>query len=589
MLSDELSATMDDHAAMLSDGHVETGTDDATETTGLTKPPPEQRHQQPDPRHDSGWTSPQAPERLTDSMAQSGPRANSSPRASTSRSSAQHVERANRLSMSPHERPVSPGSTRTLSSPHSTPSQIALFAFQHLPVPLLVLSSLKTVVLANEAMGRLLGEIQQAADEEKTPTPEHLRGQSLSQLGVNAAQDGHSTSVDLEQYLDALISHVEHTEDARPDRSDVQQRLHDDGHGIPTVDPINTIAAEEVTQLSGQPTTVEVVISGKHADRLSSSEPRLKTTSPQRHARMTVTTLAPMNEETYFTLTFTDVGSGSSRTSQPRSNNPAVLTSNEVPIDAVSPSDATNVEQMISRMKEEDEERFKIMCDAMPQLVWMTTPDGHLEFYNQRWYEYTGLTEEASVGQGWMRAVHPEDVPKSDRLFQHSLKTGEPFVTEYRCRSKEGEWRWFITRALPFRSKETGEIERWFGTCTDANESIESRREVERTWQQLLTVISHAQVTVFQVDTQRRVTMLEGAMVEEALGGHDFGPRWYSGQDMYKVFGEVSRATDERQQRFLGPIGTILAGHPAEIFQEDEIGMFPSPRCTVSFYSELED
>ncbi|OIW26010.1 hypothetical protein CONLIGDRAFT_550207, partial [Coniochaeta ligniaria NRRL 30616] len=236
---------------------------------------------------------------------------------------------------------------------------------------------------------------------------------------------------------------------------------------------------------------------------------------------------------------------------------------------------APNVEQMISRMKEEDEERFKTMCDAMPGLVWMTAPDGLTEFFNRRWYEYTGLTEEASIGRGWMRAVHPEDAPKADRLYQHSLKTGEPFVTEYRCRSKEGEWKWFITRALPFRSKETGKIERWLGTCTDANESIENRREVERTWQQLLTVISHAQVTVFQVDTQRRVTMLEGAMVEEVIGGHDFGPRWYAGRDMYTVFGELSRAGgrggDERQARFLGPIEIILAGHPTEILQEEEI------------------
>ncbi|KAB5567012.1 hsp90-like protein [Coniochaeta sp. 2T2.1] len=226
---------------------------------------------------------------------------------------------------------------------------------------------------------------------------------------------------------------------------------------------------------------------------------------------------------------------------------------------------------MLTRMKEEDDARFRIMCDAMPQLVWTTNAHGDLEFYNKRWYEYTGMTEDASMGQGWMKAVHDEDVPEANRLFQESVKTGEPFVTEYRCRSKEGEWKWFIVRALPFKSKETGKIEKWFGTCTDANESIEARREVERTWQQLLTVISHAQVTVFQVDTQRRVTMLEGAMVEEALGGHEFSPRWYGGRDMYEVLGTVSKARDERKQRFLGPIETILAGYPTEILQEDQL------------------
>lgn len=437
---------------------------------------------------------------------------------------------------------------------------------------MLVLSSLKTVVIANDAMGRLLDLIHKTAEAQTTSVSDRLRGQSLPQLGVTMVKKSRSAFTDLEQYLDSLISSLDHIEDTGQDRSDVHRRPpHDDGHGKPTVDHSDTTAPDPGAQFSNMPATVYVVITGMDLDRLSSSELELKRTSPKRLAKMTVTTVAPDNSETYFILTFTDIDPDLSSTLQPIPNKPAIQASNEVPNGAGPLPDAASVEQLTSRMKEEDEKRFKLLCDAMPQIVWMTTPEGDLEFYNRRWYEYTGLTEHASMGHGWLAAVHPEDVPESDRLFQRSLETGKPFVAEYRCRSKEGEWKWFITRALPFRSKKTGEIERWFGTCTDANESIESRREVERTWQQLLTVISHAQVTVFQVDTQRRVTMLEGAMVEEALGGHNFGPRWYVGQDMYKVFGELSRAADERQQRFLGPIETILGGHPSEILQEDEI------------------
>jgi PAS domain S-box-containing protein len=233
--------------------------------------------------------------------------------------------------------------------------------------------------------------------------------------------------------------------------------------------------------------------------------------------------------------------------------------------------DVTNMTQLISRIKEEDEERFRTICDAMPQLVWTTGADGYHDFYNSRWYEYTGLTEEESCGEGWMLAFHPEDLADSAVQWQRCLRTGEPYVTEYRCRSKDGEWRWFIGRALPLRSKETGQIEKWFGTCTDANEILESRHEAKRTRQQLLSVIAHAQVTVFQVDLQRRITMLEGALIEEAPAARERGPRWYIGQDVYKVFNTLSRKTNGRQ-KFLEPIETIITGRPTEDLQEHVIG-----------------
>ena len=86
------------------------------------------------------------------------------------------------------------------------------------------------------------------------------------------------------------------------------------------------------------------------------------------------------------------------------------------------------------------------------------------DFFNSRWYDYTGLSEEDSLGLGWKHPFHPDDMPETVRRWTHSLWTGEPYVTEYRCRSKEGEWRWMLGRALPFRDPETGKIEKWFGT-----------------------------------------------------------------------------------------------------------------------------
>lgn len=85
------------------------------------------------------------------------------------------------------------------------------------------------------------------------------------------------------------------------------------------------------------------------------------------------------------------------------------------------------------------------------------------------------------MGMGWQLPFHPDDMTTSGRKWAYSLKTGAPYSTEYRCRTKGGEWRWMLGRALPMRNKQTGAIEKWFGTCTDIHEAVESRFAARRT------------------------------------------------------------------------------------------------------------
>lgn len=125
--------------------------------------------------------------------------------------------------------------------------------------------------------------------------------------------------------------------------------------------------------------------------------------------------------------------------------------------------DVTKITQVIDQIKADDEERFKLICDTMPQLVWTTTADGSHDFFNSRWYAYTGLSEHDSIGLGWKNPFHPDDMAETTRRWKHSLATGDMYVTEYRCRSRTGDWRWFLGRALPLRNKQTGAIEKWFG------------------------------------------------------------------------------------------------------------------------------
>ena len=115
------------------------------------------------------------------------------------------------------------------------------------------------------------------------------------------------------------------------------------------------------------------------------------------------------------------------------------------------------------------EDTFRQMAEAMPQLVWTTRADGFHDYFNQRWYDYTGLVRDVSEGEGWRNPFHPDDLKVAVPRWQHSLQTGEPYDVEYRCRRHDGVWRWFIGRALPVRD-EHGRIIKWFGTCTDIDD-----------------------------------------------------------------------------------------------------------------------
>lgn len=113
---------------------------------------------------------------------------------------------------------------------------------------------------------------------------------------------------------------------------------------------------------------------------------------------------------------------------------------------------------------------FRILTDAMPQMVWSTLPDGYHDYYNARWYEFTGVPAGSTDGEGWNGMFHPDDQEHAWSVWRHSLATGEPYEVNYRLRHHSGEYRWTLGRALPLRN-DRGEIVRWIGTCTDIHQS----------------------------------------------------------------------------------------------------------------------
>ena len=124
------------------------------------------------------------------------------------------------------------------------------------------------------------------------------------------------------------------------------------------------------------------------------------------------------------------------------------------------------------------EERYRLLVDMIPQIVWTTDPNGQHTYFSRRWYEYSGATFEESQGEGWMRWIHPDDKQRAIARWRHSLATGEPYEIEYRLRGADGKYRWFLGKAMPLRN-EAGEIIEWFGATTDISEvkRLEKERE----------------------------------------------------------------------------------------------------------------
>ena len=114
--------------------------------------------------------------------------------------------------------------------------------------------------------------------------------------------------------------------------------------------------------------------------------------------------------------------------------------------------------------------QLQVLTDAMPQMVWSARPDGFHDYYNARWYEFTGVARGSTDGEGWNGMFHPQDQERAWTRWRRSLATGEPYEVEYRLRHKSGEYRWTLGRALPVFNDE-GAISRWIGTCTDIHDA----------------------------------------------------------------------------------------------------------------------
>src|SRR5437879_8966150 len=132
------------------------------------------------------------------------------------------------------------------------------------------------------------------------------------------------------------------------------------------------------------------------------------------------------------------------------------------------------------------EERLRLIIDTIPTIVWRKLPDGSADFLNRNFREYTGLSVEDGLGWGWMNAFHPDD-----RLMEEwraALAAGKPFEKEARLRRADGQYRWFLIRAVPLRD-EQGNIANWYGTSSNIEDLKKAEDHVRLIIDTLTTMV----------------------------------------------------------------------------------------------------
>lgn len=126
----------------------------------------------------------------------------------------------------------------------------------------------------------------------------------------------------------------------------------------------------------------------------------------------------------------------------------------------------------------ESEERFRMLANTISQFAWMADSSGWIFWYNQRWFDYTGTTLEEMQGWGWQRVHHPEHVKRVVEKVSHCFQTGQIWEDTFPLLSKDGEYRWFLSRAIPIRDQ-NGTVVRWMGTNTDITDLQTTQQELQ--------------------------------------------------------------------------------------------------------------
>jgi len=198
----------------------------------------------------------------------------------------------------------------------------------------------------------------------------------------------------------------------------------------------------------------------------------------------------------------------------------------------------------------EAEGPFHLIADSIDQMIWATRPDGFHDYYNRRWYEYTGVPEGSTDGEGWNDMFHPEDRERAWAEWRRSLATGEPYQIEYRLKHRSGEYRWVLGRARPVRDPD-GTVLRWYGTCTDIDALKRTEEALRESQAMLAAFMDNSPDALFIKDAEGRYLAANagflrsaGRPAEEVIGHKD--------RDLFSRETAAAFAEEDREVRESG-------------------------------------
>jgi PAS domain S-box-containing protein len=251
------------------------------------------------------------------------------------------------------------------------------------------------------------------------------------------------------------------------------------------------------------------------------------------------------------------------------------------------------LEKQVAALRE-SEERFHTLADNISPLAWMADAQGWIYWYSRRWFDYTGTTLEEMQGWGWKQVHHPDHVERVVQRIQQSWDSGEAWEDTFPLRGKDGEYRWFLSRAMPIRDA-SGHIVRWFGTNTDITELRTAQQAVRDSELRYRRLFQSAQDGVLILDAQTG-QIIDANICMSALVGHEHDE--LVGKQLHEIglFGDIE--ANKQALRELQEIGHIHHDHvslqnrrgdtvPVElvsnVYYEDQR---PLAKCNVRDISE---
>ena len=210
------------------------------------------------------------------------------------------------------------------------------------------------------------------------------------------------------------------------------------------------------------------------------------------------------------------------------------------------------------------EQRFRMLAESLPQLVWTCLPDGRVDYLNRQWLDYTGMSEaEPLDSQQLKQIIHPDDLAATTASWAAAAEGRAPYDLEHRIRAADGSYRWFKTRGTPVTDS-AGRTIKWFGTCTDIQDIVEARDTLKRSREQLELMVEERTRELAAANARLRTeigarelaqTALVQAQKMEAVGqltggiAHDFNNLLTAVSGSLELL--EARTSDEKSLRLL--------------------------------------